>query len=57
MWGGSADNLQLVKGDFILCSSMTLGSYIFVVFIAMHGNLREEGLQQQIKSVAALTSA
>ena len=48
VWGGSADNLQLVKGDFILCSSMTLGSYIFVVFIAMHGYSRETGVQQKI---------
>ena len=57
MWGGSADNLQLVKGDFILCSSMTLGSYIFVVFIAMHGYSREGVVQQKYENLAALSRA
>ena len=57
MWGGSADNLQLVKGDFILCSSMTLGSYIFVVFIAMHGYSREVSVQQKYENVASLSRA
>ena len=60
VWCSRVNITYLVRGDFIPCffHSTSQGSYIYVVFIAIHGSFREEGVcNKKYKNVAALPCA